>query len=351
MNKSSSPSLTPIIGSDKSVNRTEWLLSLLLGAVLSTILLTALGFRARELWSPFGQSEIGGHVFRGLIFSAMVGGLVATIAMRGLDRPSLRMLPGAACALGWGILGWLFHTLSSTRFPNFLSPGQQNENTLKAVFWSNGVSQPLCVAFGLLIAAIMGWLAEKRFFAPQRLAQRDSLNKKTKNARRKTPVAVAEDATENIALSQTSRAFSRNLTFPLMVAVPGLFLLSIFGLTLLALPLLNGSELPASPFLAAIAALLCVVSFGGGAWLTRRFFGSAATQNGGENTVAYLIAAPIAVAFVCGLWFQSGGTVSVLQPAARVIWDSSPFEAASWGAFGSALGFWLAGRKQIRNTE
>jgi hypothetical protein len=103
------------------VTRTDFLLALLLGAVAAVLALMLQNFGARQLWSPFGQQNIGGALFRNLIISGLVSGVVSTLSLRGLWQPPLRMVPPAACALGWGVFGLLQHTTQSGTFLQFFA--------------------------------------------------------------------------------------------------------------------------------------------------------------------------------------------------------------------------------------
>jgi hypothetical protein len=306
------------------VTRTDFLLALLLGAVAAVLALMLQNFGARQLWSPFGQQNIGGALFRNLIISGLVSGVVSTLSLRGLWQPPLRMVPPAACALGWGVFGLLQHATQSGTF--FLILPQAAREQASRIFWTNAPWQSLSVACGLLAAMLAAWFLDARILSRLRASQ-DKM--------------VPATGEEPSAMHQT---FRRSFGSPVMTSIPGFFVLSIAGLALYAMPQLNAAQLPAPLPRALIAALISLLAFAIGAYATRRLFG-------GVGTASYLMGAPLTVAFISALFVAANGQMSILLPAASTLWNSSAFEVASWGAFGGAAGFWLAEHTtHTRNT-
>jgi hypothetical protein len=140
---------------------------------------------------------------------------------------------------------------------------------------------------------------------------------------------------ENTPDGTAGRTFGRSFGSPVMTAIPGFFLFSVLGVVLQILPMPGVASLPSPVGRALLAALVSVVAFGGASYLARRFYG-------GGGTAAYLMGAPLAVVFISALFVAAKGHISILSPATAVLWNSSAFEVASWGAFGSAIGFWIA---------
>jgi hypothetical protein len=298
------------------VTSTDFLLALLLGAVAAVLALMLQNFGARHLWLPFGQQNVGATFFRNLIISGLGSGVAATLALRGLWQPRLRMVPPAACALGWGVFGLLQHATQSGTF--FLILPQAAREQASRIFWTNAPWQSLSVACGLLAAMLAAWFLDARILSRLRASQ-DKM--------------VPATGEEPSAMHQT---FRRSFGSPVMTSIPGFFVLSIAGLALYAMPQLNAAQLPAPLPRALIAALISLLAFAIGAYATRRLFG-------GVGTASYLMGAPLTVAFISALFVAAGGQMSILLPAASTLWNSSAFEVASWGAFGGALGFWSAG--------
>lgn len=318
-------------------------ISLLIGALASVAILVALGFGAREIWSSFTQT--GSNIFRGLAISGLAGGLAAAVAYHSVIKreasvaspAALRILSPAACALGWGLLGLSMHT-SNTKFFDSLPEGARNVFAGTQVFLNNGAWQALSVALGLMLSAIISWMIERRFFAPQAVV---ASTKRGKVATTSTRDDVSDE--NSLEARQVLPAFSRNMSLPLLVAIPGFVLLCVLGLIVHFLPQPNANQLPAESGRALLAAVICALSFGVASFGVRRSFGGGAR----ENSLAYVLAAPIVIAFVCAMFLSAQGQIPILRSAVDTVWNSSPFEAASWGAFGSAIGFWLSGRKTV----
>jgi hypothetical protein len=326
MAKREEPNATSVAGIEPvPVTRTDFWLALLLGAVAAVLALMLQNFGARQLWSPFGQQNIGSALFRSLIVSGLAGGVAATLSLRGLWQPRLRMVPPAACALGWGIFGLLQHATQSGKFLQFVP--QTEHHSASRIFWTGAPWQALCVACGLLAAMLAAWFLDARVLARLRHSQDNA-------------VPAIDDGPSGTA----PQTFRRSLGSPVMTAIPGFFVLSIAGLALYLMPQLNAAQLPAPLPRALLAASISTLAFGIGAYTARRFFG-------GGGTASYLMGGPLAVAFVSAMFVAAAGQMSILLPAASTLWNSSAFEVASWGAFGGALGFWLAEHKEHdRNT-
>jgi hypothetical protein len=305
------------------ITRTDFLLALLLGAVAAVLVLMLLNFGTRNLWSPFSQRDVGATLFRSLIISGLVSGVTATLALRGLWQPHLRMVPPAACALGWGVFGLLQHATQSETFFHIL-PQSAHEQASR-IFWTGAPWQALCVACGLLAAMLAAWFLDTRILTRLRPTPDKSMS-----------------ATEDESSGTAQQTFRRSLGSPVMTAIPGFFVLSVAGLALYATPQLNAAQLPAPFPRALLAAMVSVLAFAIGAFGARRLFR-------GGGTASYLMGAPLTVAFISALFVAAGGQMSILLPAASTLWNSSAFEVASWGAFGGALGFWLAG--EVPNAQ
>ncbi|MDQ3815360.1 MAG: hypothetical protein M3347_15685 [Armatimonadota bacterium] len=287
--------------------------SLLIGAVAADLVLLFLNLGLRELWLPV--FETGGRVFRALTFSGIVGGVATAIAARGVRGP----LAPAACALGWGVWGLLQHVTASGSFKNLpfvaAEPAARLPLIATATILNLGIFHPPCVAFGLLIAAVAAWITDQKIFAPQR--------------------AAASTTEAPSPSGKPTAVFLQASSYPLLTAVLGLVLISVLGLLLLLLPQFNADQLPMHVSRAWLCAAVSLCAFAVTAYVIRSRLRPA-------GSIGYLMAAPIVIVFSSWLIVKTQGQLVLLEPMKRLLWNSSPFELACWGALGAACGYWAA---------
>ena len=297
----------------EAVSAASFIVSLLMGALAADVVLLFLSFGLREIWSPFALT--GDRVWRALAFSGLIGGLVTAIAARGARGPQAP----AACALGWGIWGLLQHVVAPGGLKSLpfivKMPAAQLPSVATAVILNTGAFQPLCIAFGLLLAAVTARMTDRLIFAPHR--------------------ATVVSAKAPQMGANRSRAIVRVMTYPLLTMVLGLVLISLLGLLLLLPPQLHARDLPLHVSRAWLCAVVSLSASAVAAYVIRSFWRP-------TGSLGYLLAAPLVIAFASAMIIVTQGKLPLLEPMKRLLWNSSAFELASWGAFGAACGYWAA---------
>lgn len=306
------------------------ILTLAAGAMAALAVLAVLGFGPAEIWGSFApyrevnggmEPGRGGQFFRGLALSALVCGP----AVAAMARHSPTTWPVASCALGWAVAGFLPHVQAPGSFWSHLPAGVTNREAT-AIFFSNGPSQALAVAFGLVLAGTSHW------------AMRQLLLRHAGVAESVSPEAGNGD------FQGQRLAFSNAMSYPMVICVLGLGLMLAGGFVVTPSGNPASAELPSPPLPAATSALVVGMAFLMAGWVTKRLFRTV-------GTAGYAVAGPLVVAFVTGMFLASGGQFPLLQPAALLLWHSSPFEASVWAASGSLAGYELAGLKAVSPTK
>ena len=288
----------------------DYVLPIVGGAIVTMLVFSFLHFGALEIWQPF---QIGGSkIFRGLAMSALAGGIATAVLGRRFSGP----MAATACALGWALWGWSLHFGARGLYLKFLPGGVSRADAVGLIF-TNAISQSLCVAFGLLIASAVSWFWVRR---------------------RKDFDFDADPVSDDDLEGNGLKSFGTAFIYPLATVIGGVFLLMV--LSVLALPLgeppLRG--LPSGPLAALWCGLIAAAAMFGATFGARRAFRSV-------GSVGDVIVAPLVIAFVAGLWIAARADMPILRPAALLIWHTSAFELASWGALGAGLGFYFARSK------
>ena len=307
-NKLKAPRDTKTV-SPASASILDYLLPIVGGAVVTMLVLWLLQFGANEVWSPFARSGAG--VFKALTISALAGGIATAVLGRRVSGP----IAATACALGWALWGLSLHFGAQGRYLEIVGGGFPTGARASLLF-ANAVSQSLCVAFALLIASAASW-----FWTRRRAGATDE-------------TLVSDDDLEGNGLKSFGTAFF----YPLATLFGGAITLLIFGALVLPLGEPTLQQLPSGPAVSAgcgvlTMAALCVATF-----VTRRVL--RALGSAGD-----VIVAPLVIASVAMMFLATGGQLPILRSAALLIWHTSAFELASWGALGASLGFYFARSK------
>ena len=285
----------------------DYLLPIVGGAIVTMFVLSLLHFGAAEVWSPFGRS--GANIFKGLAASAMAGGIAASVLGRRFSGP----LAATACALGWALWGLSLHWGAQGQYLRILGGGFPEGAPVSLIF-ANAISQSLSVAFALLIASAVSWFWARR---------------------RKDLLPAEAPITDDDLAGNGLKSFSTAFVYPISTAIGGVIMLILFGL--LALPLGEPpvGQLPSGPAVAAWCGLLTMAALLVATFLARRAFRAL-------GSVGDIIVAPLVIAFVAMMFLMAQGQMPLLRPAALLIWHTSAFELASWGALGASLGYYFA---------
>lgn len=287
----------------------DYLLSVFGGAVVTMLVLWLFKFGASEVWSPFAR--VGARFVGALALSALAGGMASAILNRRLDGP----LAATSCAAGWVLWGLSLHWGARGRYLALSGDGFP-DGALISILFSNAISQSLCVALALLIALVASWFWTRR--------RADDVVQ--------TP--ISDDDLEGNGLKSFGTAFF----FPLATLIGGVIALSIFGALALPLGEPRLEQLPSGPAVAAVCGVLTMCALFVATFVTRRALRAL-------GSVGDVIVAPLVIAFVAMMFLASGGQMSLLRPAALLIWHTSAFELASWSALGASLGFSFARSK------
>ena len=282
----------------------DYLLPIIGGAVVTMLVLWLLQFGATEVWSPFARTGAG--IFKALTISALAGGIAAAILGRRCSGPIAATSP----ALGWALWGLSLHWSARGQYLQIMGGGLPQEATGILLF-VNAISQSLSVAFALSIAAAVGWLWARR----QNIIHDEA--------------PVTDDDLEGNGIQSFGTAF----VYPLATLFGGVIMLIIFGTLALWLGDPTVEQLPSGPGVAALCGLLTMAALFVATSLARRAF--RALGNAGDIVMAPLVIALVAVF----------AQTPLLRPAALLIWHTSAFELASWGALGASLGFYFARSK------
>lgn len=280
------------------------------GAVVVMLILSLLGFGAGEIWAPFSVG--GSKIFRAVALSGLAGGITTAILGKRTDGP----LAAMGCAVGWALWGWSLHWGAQGRYLNYL-PGGLPQGVPEQLVFANAVLQSLCIAFGLLIASAVSWFWVRRG---------------------KNSILEADNVSDDDRDSSGLRSFSTALVYPLSTAIGGVFLLIVFGLLVLPLGEPQTRFLPSSPGAALWCGVLAMAALGVATTVARRAFRAI-------GSLGDVVVAPLTIAFVAGIFLAARGQMSLLRPAALLLWHTSAFEMASWAALGAALGFYFARAK------
>ena len=287
----------------------DYLLPILGGAVATMLVLWLLKFGANEVWSPFARSGAG--IFKALTISALAGSIAAAVLGRRCSGP----IAATACALGWALWGLSLHFGAQGHYLEIVGGGFP-DGARASLLFANAVSQSLSVAFALLIAWAASWFWTRR--------RTDAIEE----------TLISDDDLEGNGLKSFGTAFF----YPLATAIGGAITLLIFGA--LALPLGEPTlqQLPSGAAVAAGCGVLTMLSLFVATLVVRRAL--RALSSAGD-----VIVAPLVIAFVAAMFLASGGQMPILRSAALLIWRTSAFELASWGALGASLGFYFARSK------
>lgn len=287
----------------------DYLLPVIGGAMVTMLVLSLLKFGATEVWSPFARS--GPNIFKALAASALAGGIAAAILGRRAGGP----LAATACALGWVLWGLSLHGGAQDRYLQ-ITGGGFPEGARASLVFSNAVSQSLSVAFALLIASAISWFWSRR--------RKDSIEE----------APVTDDDLEGNGLKSFGSAF----VYPLSTLIGGAIMLIIFGVFALPLGEPALEQLPSGPAVAALCGVLTMLALLVATFAARRAF--RALGSAGD-----VIVAPLVIALVAMLFLAAQGQLPILRPAALLIWHTSAFELASWGALGASSGYGFARSK------
>ena len=297
----------------------EYALPLAGGAVAVMLVLSFLRFGALEVWQPFAIG--GAKIFKGLAASALAGGITCAVLGRRFSGP----MAATACALGWALWGWGLHFGAQGRYLEFL-PGGLDGSKAAGLIFSNAISQSLAVAFALLLASAVSWFWVRR---------------------RKDSIFDPEPISDDDLAGQGLRSFGTAFVYPLSTAIGGVILLMIAGVLALPLGAPMGApttgQLPSGPGAALWCGVLTMVALGLATYGARRAFRAL-------GSVGDVVVAPLVIAFVAGLFAAANGQMPILLPAALLIWRTSAFELASWGALGASAGYYFA-RAQLMQVK
>lgn len=289
--------------SQRAATLLDYLLPILGGAIVTMLALSLFKFGANEVWSPFARS--GPSIIKALAVSALAGGIAAAVLARRFSGP----IAATACALGWALWGLSLHYGAQGKYLQIVQGGLAPEMVGSLIF-SNAVMQSLSVAFALLIASAINWLW----------------------ARRRTDLIIDEAPVNDDDLDGNGlKSFSTAFVYPLSTLLGGVLALNLFGLLALPLGAKSLQQLPSGPGVAALCGLLTMAALFVATFISRRTFRA-------RGSVGDIVIAPLCIAFVAAL----AGT---MRPAALLIWHTSAFELASWGALGASLGYHFARSK------
>lgn len=277
----------------------DYLLPILGGAIVTMFVLALLKFGADEVWSPFARS--GPNIFKALAVSALAGGIAAAVLGRRFSGP----LAATACALGWALWGLSLHWGAQGQYLQILDGGLPRE-AIGALLFTNAIAQSLSVAFALLLASAVSWFWARR--------RKDLIEE----------APVTDDDLEGNGLKSFSTAF----VYPLSTLIGGVIMLNIFGLLVMPLGDSSIEQLPSGPGVAALCGLLTMAALFVATFVARRTFRAL-------GSVGDIVIAPLVIAVVATL-------DGLRAPAALLIWHTSAFELASWGALGASLGYYFA---------
>lgn len=278
----------------------DYVLPILGGAIVTMFVLSLLKFGAAEVWSPFARS--GPNIFKALAASALAGGIAAAVLGRRFSGP----LAATACALGWALWGLSLHWGAQGQYLQILQGGLAQEMA-GAVLFTNAISQSLSVAFALLLASAVSWLWARR---------------------RKDLISDATPITDDDLDGNGLKSFSTAFVYPLSTLVGGVILLNLFGLLILPLGDRSLQQLPSAPGVAALCGVLTMAALFVATFIARRAFRAL-------GSIGDVVIAPLVIAVVATF-------AGALRPAALLIWHTSAFELASWGALGASLGYYFA---------
>ena len=285
----------------------DYLLPVVGGAIVTMFVLSLLKFGAAEVWSPFARS--GPNIFKGLAVSAMAGGIATSVLGRRFNGP----LAATGCSMGWALWGLSLHWGAQGKYLDILGGGFPTGAPASLLF-ANAVSQSLSVAFALLIASAVSWFWARR---------------------RKDSSAEEAPITDDDLDGNGLKSFSTAFVYPLSTAIGGVALLMVFGLLALPLGEPPPQQLPSGPGAALWCGVLTMAALFAATFVARRAF--RALGSSGD-----VIVAPLVIAFVAMLFLAARGQMPILKPAALLIWHTSAFELASWGALGASLGYYFA---------
>lgn len=280
----------------------DYLLPILGGAVVTMLVLTLLKFGAAEIWGPFARS--GANIFKGLAISALAGGIAAAMLSRRFSGP----LAATACALGWALWGLALHAGAQGKYLAILEGGLPPEAQGFLLF-TNAISQSLSIAFALLLASAVNWFWSRR---------------------RKDLIFEEAPITDDDLDGNGLKSFTTAFVYPLATLFGGVITLNIFGLLAVPLGVPSIEQLPSSPGVAALCGLLTMFALFVATFVSRRAFRAL-------GSVGDIVIAPLVIAFVA-----VSAQMPLLRPAALLIWQTSAFELASWGALGASLGYYFA---------
>ena len=278
----------------------DYLLPILGGAIVTMFVLSLFKFGATEVWSPFARS--GPSIFKALAVSALAGGIAAAVLGRRFSGP----LAATACALGWALWGVSLHFGAQGQYLQILQGGLPPE-AVGALIFTNAISQSLSVAFALLLASAVSWFWARR---------------RTDLLRDETP--ITDDDLDGNGL----KSFSTALVYPLSTLFGGVILLNLCGLLALPLGARTLEQLPSGPAVAALCGVLTMAALFVATFLARRAFRAL-------GSIGDVVIAPLCITFVAAF-------AGLMRPAALLIWHTSAFELASWGALGASLGYYFA---------
>jgi hypothetical protein len=292
---------------NQTYSRFDYALSFLVGAIGAVMMLMMARFGV-ELWAP--STHVFTGLFRGLTLSALVGA-VSTIWSARTHRPALA---ATACALAWGMWSLMLH---SPHEPLLLAksvygmPADRERNEwLTNIFFLNGLWHPLVIVGGLMLAEFVSRAMGRQMF----------------------DISTPANQQENVINFPSSATLRRAAGFVGVATLLGFVLLSLLSLLLTSSEKLAAADLPSPLMLALPCAAICVLTFAIATFIGRRIFPTC-------DSISYLLVAPIVVAGVSWLMWQTDGRLPIALPAARLLWQSSPFEATCWGTLGAAMGY------------